>query len=488
MRLKAQNLDCMTTSEMEAIIEYAIRILDEVGMKIESKAMCEHLAAHGARWDGEFRVHFPRKLIQEHLANGRRPAGRPPQPEYRSGGGISGYPIRYFDPHQCKVVRHTARTVADLTRLADFMPNIDGIGSVGVPDDIPPLLRPFWMRLLTWRYAGQTLSNSYVIWDAKLCPHILEFVQAVAEMEPQQGGMERWLRAHNYLISPLTYSHSEAEQFVWFWSRGHRCDIGNLLSIGGSTPVTLAGAVGMGLAEAIALSVLHKAFYGDKGLHLHSSMSPLDMRSGYMPYGRPEQILTSIASAQICEYLGTDDAPAIHGGTAAKGADIECGLNKGFVAAMQIAMFGDIRFNYGLHSTDEVTDPRQVVIENEFVNMLKRMQKGFEVSERTLPLDVVKEVGPGGTFLDHPHTMDNFRDELWRPELFSGMSWEAFAGGGSEGILERARLKVLHILETYHPRGIKEQTEDKLLGLIDRYAEKLGISDYKRPALSGPTT
>ncbi|MFB3891712.1 MAG: trimethylamine methyltransferase family protein [Phycisphaerae bacterium] len=481
MRIRTHAVECMEESEIKAIVEYAIRILDEVGMKIESTKMCEHLAATGARWDGEFRVHFPRKLIEEHLTKERRPKDRPPQPAWRSSGGISGYPIRYFDPHQEKVVMHTARTVADLTRVADFVPNIDGIGSVGVPSDIPPLLQPFWMRLLTWRYAGQTLSNSYVLWDPRLCPYILEFVQAVAEMEPQQGGMERWLRANNYMISPLHYARAEAEEFVWFWSRGWRCTFGNLLSIGAAAPVTLAGAIGMGLAESMAISFIMNAFYGDKGLYLHTGMAPLDMRTGYMPYGRPEQMLTSIAAAQICDYLGTDDAYHVHGGTAAKMVDVECGLNKGFAAAMQLATFGDVSWNYGIHSTDEVTDPRLVIIENEFVEMIKRVQRGFEVSPATLPIDVVKEVGPGGSFLDHPHTMEHFRDELWMPELFNGVYYEGWLASGGQSILEKARIKVLDILDSYHPRGIKQETEDRLLSLIDKYARELGIGEYKRP-------
>ncbi len=481
MRIVPQKTQCLDGREIKAIVEFAIRILDEVGLKIESARMCEHLAAHGAKWDGEFRVLLPRKLIEEHLTSQRRPKDRPPQPAWRSSGGISGYPIRYFDPHLQKVVRHTARTVADLTRVADFVENIDGIGSVGVPDDIPPLLRPLWMRFLTWRYAGQTLSNSYGLWDPRLCPYILEFVQAVAAMEPQQGGMERWLRAHNYMISPLHYARAEAEEFVWFWSRGWRCDVGNLLSIGGAAPVTLAGAIGMGLAEAMALSFLHKAFYGDKGLYLHSGMAPLDMRTGYMPYGRPEQMLTSIAACQICDYLRTDDAYHVGAGTAAKMVDVECGLNKGFEAALQLALFGDVSWGYGLHSTDEVTDPRLVIIENEFVEMIKRVQRGFEVSPATLPIEAVKEVGPGGSFLDHQHTLEHFRDELWMPELFSGVYYEGWLASGGQSILEKARKKVLDILDSYHPRGIKQETEAKLLGLIDKYAKELGIGEYKRP-------
>jgi hypothetical protein len=36
-------------------------------------------------------------------------------------------------------------------------------------------------------------------------------------------------------------------------------------------------------------------------------------------------------------------------------------------------------------------------------------------------------------------------------------------------------------METYHPRGIRPETEEKLIGLMDKCAKELGISEYKRP-------
>ncbi|HUU42397.1 MAG TPA: trimethylamine methyltransferase family protein, partial [Planctomycetota bacterium] len=107
----------------------------------------------------------------------------------------------------------------------------------------------------------------------------------------------------------------------------------------------------------------------------------------------------------------------------------------------------------------------------------------FEVSERTLPLDVVKEVGPGGTFLAHPHTLEHFRDEFWTPTLFAGENYEAWAHGSRDTLLDKARRKVLDILETHHPRGMKASTEETLLDLIDRFAKDLDITDYQRPEL-----
>ena len=43
--------------------------------------------------------------------------------------------------------------------------------------------------------------------------------------------------------------------------------------------------------------------------------------------------------------------------------------------------------------------------------MVKRFLSGIQVDEETLALDVIKEVGPGGNFLAHEHTVKHFRKE-----------------------------------------------------------------------------
>jgi len=488
MRFAARRVDFLDEREITDIIDYALRILDEVGMRIENERMCERLAQAGADWDRDFGVKFPRKLVETHIEAER--SHEPVPDDFYCEGGISSYPMRWLDPVDLQVKPQTARSVVDITRLCDALENIHGIGSVGVPSDIPPLLRPFWMRFLCWRYADETLANSYVIWDKRLCPYILEFVQAMIEAEPDRpsgsrrgGGMERYFRANNYLISPLRYCQEEAEQFMWFHDHGARCTIGNLISIGGTAPVTIAGAIGLGLAETLGISLIMKTFYGDRGLSLYSGPAPLDMRSGVMPYGRPEETLAKLAMTQVAASLGAPSRGAVAGGTCSKATDFEAGLTMGAGGALDVALLGKLNVRFGPLSTDEVHDPRLIVIQDEWAEGLKRLARGFEVSADTLPLDVVKEVGPGGTFLSHPHTLEHFRSELWTPELFSGENYEAWAHGSRDTILEKARQKVLDILETHHPRGMKEKTEQKLLTLIDRFAADLGINDYTRPEL-----
>ncbi|MEM3038753.1 MAG: trimethylamine methyltransferase family protein, partial [Thermoplasmata archaeon] len=45
-------------------------------------------------------------------------------------------------------------------------------------------------------------------------------------------------------------------------------------------------------------------------------------------------------------------------------------------------------------------------------------------SEETAALDVIKEVGQGGTFLTNPHTMRNFKKELYFRDK-KKLAWEA---------------------------------------------------------------
>ena len=58
------------------------------------------------------------------------------------------------------------------------------------------------------------------------------------------------------------------------------------------------------------------------------------------------------------------------------------------------------------------------------------------------------EVGPGGHFLDHDHTYDRFKTEIWRPKLIDRQNWENWTAAGSKTYRQRVHERVIEILET----------------------------------------
>jgi trimethylamine--corrinoid protein Co-methyltransferase len=64
-----------------------------------------------------------------------------------------------------------------------------------------------------------------------------------------------------------------------------------------------------------------------------------------------------------------------------------------------------------------------------------------------MALDVMNDVGPGGHYLEHDHTYERFRTEIWRPKLVDRQNYEAWVAGGSTRYGQRVNQRVKEILE-----------------------------------------
>ena len=62
-------------------------------------------------------------------------------------------------------------------------------------------------------------------------------------------------------------------------------------------------------------------------------------------------------------------------------------------------------------------DFAKAVIDDEIALMLKRIQRGLEFSEANMALDLIAKVGPGGMFMDHPHTLERMKTAAFLPDV-----------------------------------------------------------------------
>ena len=101
----------------------------------------------------------------------------------------------------------------------------------------------------------------------------------------------------------------------------------------------------------------------------------------------------------------------------------------------------------------------------EQVRWIRRFLEGLEVSDETLAMDVICEVGPAGQFLDKQHTVDHLRDHMWKPLALDHEGYDAWESSGSKDYAARARARVAEVLETHRVAPLDDATASRLRGL-----------------------
>jgi trimethylamine--corrinoid protein Co-methyltransferase len=104
----------------------------------------------------------------------------------------------------------------------------------------------------------------------------------------------------------------------------------------------------------------------------------------------------------------------------------------------------------------------QLVLGDEIIGMVKRFMRGVEFSSQQIARDLVSQVGPGGEFLSQNHTLENFKNELWQPSVFTRQTMEAWREDGEKDTMKRTREKIHRILETHTPQRLPDVVVDNL--------------------------
>jgi trimethylamine--corrinoid protein Co-methyltransferase len=453
----------LDSREEEAIHRNVLRILDEVGFRVENEALLARLADVGGRVDRQRSLaKFPPELVERFLDESEPFAWDEVTPAVSASADV--YLGAYLDPLSDQFVPWDLDRLRSYVKLAHYLEHVSVGGLLGCPlADVPKAVHPLHQRYLCWKL-GLGVGGS--LWDVGLAPYLLEMGEVMAAATGRDT--RDFFSGAVYLQSPLQFGRAEAEQYVWFADRGYRVGVGLMMSCGGTGPATLAGAVSLQLAELICLHILQRAYWGDRHLHLYCSLTPLDMQRGMYPYGRSERPLAALAMAQMARRYRASFAG--HGGHSdAKRPSHEAGAQKVLTCLPLLMASGRAHVAAGLLSVDEVFSPIQMILDDELTAALQRFARGFEITDDTLAFDEISAVGPGGCFTQTDHTLRHFRGEHWQPALWSREMRRAWQQAGARTDVERAR-EVYRDLMTRPdlPPQIDDETERALLAVIRR--------------------
>ena len=104
-----------------------------------------------------------------------------------------------------------------------------------------------------------------------------------------------------------------------------------------------------------------------------------------------------------------------------------------------------------------------IVIMDEVIDQIRRIQKGIEINEDHLAVEVIGQGGRQGQFLTQPHTLKHLRTTQWRPTLLSRKGYEKWSAEGKTSLMDRAHERLNQILASHTANPI----DLKMAGTID---------------------
>jgi trimethylamine--corrinoid protein Co-methyltransferase len=117
----------------------------------------------------------------------------------------------------------------------------------------------------------------------------------------------------------------------------------------------------------------------------------------------------------------------------------------------------------------------QLLVDAEIVRMIRRIMQGIAVDHSTLALDVIKSVGPGGTYLGQRHTMQYMRKESSQAKLIDRKMYDNWERSGKKDMAQRANEEALEILKNHRPIPLPESAAKEIRAIIEEAEYEAGI-------------
>ena len=467
-----QRYQLISQSELEQIHENSLRIMAEVGIVMPDDYSKELLKKHGATVDGDI-VRFPRTLVEEAIRNSPSSYtiyGRDGSKNVEINCERTAYAGPYGSPFVTDLDRgRRSGTMSDfieIVKICDKLANIDIQSHISCePTDIPVEKRPLSMVFETMKYSGKPLMGSvYGYENAKRCIELA----SIPFGGPEAIRNKPVIASIPCTLTPLSYDNRQLEAIRAYAEMGQPQLVNSLSIAGMTTPATLAGLVSVQNAEVLAGIVLAQCINPGTPIVYSASGSCGDMSACLLTIGAPEDAVVSLLNGQLAKYY---QIPCRISGALSdsKMMDSQAAYESAITLMMaQMAGGNFILHAAGIIETYNCTSYEKLIVDNEIIGNLKRIDQGVTVDEDTLAFDVIQDVGHQGTYLVEDHTLEHFREEFYRPTLSDRRAYTQWVANGSQSAEQRANAKWKEILANYGESTLPAEVEKEMR----RYMEK----------------
>nr|WP_174822268.1 trimethylamine methyltransferase family protein [Ruegeria arenilitoris] len=454
--------------------ETALRTLEELGVKVLLPEARRLFAAAGARVDEDSEMVFiGRDLVEAAVASA------PKSIACRAGARHRDFTLELGSlvfqpgagaPNATDLERGrrpaSGQDYLEFLKLTHHFDVFQMISPQVEPQDVPTHLRHYFTT-----QAQMELTDKFPFFFSRGTPQVMDCFQMLAVARGLSDD-EFHAHPHCYTIintnSPRTLDIPMAQGLIDFARHGQVSIITPFTLMGAMAPITVAGAITLSHAEALAALTLTQLAKAGAPVCYGTFTSNVDMKSGAPAFGTPSHFQASLAAGQLARHLGLPWRSAA--GSASNANDVQAANENQFglwgclMAGATVIIHSAGWLEGGLTVSFE-----KLVCDAEVLNMVAELCAGAQAGQAEIGFDTaLREVEPGGHFFAASQTMERYTTEFYEPHLHDYANFGTWTERGSVDANHRATAVWRDILNNFEPPAQDQPGLDAMRDFIAR--------------------
>jgi len=456
--------------DLPRIHEASIDLLENTGIIFEHEEVLEIFKSHGAKVKGKT-VFIPRAMVEK--AMDQTPAvyrhtARNKQQSVTIGDGIAPHPNLgsvFCEDMEKGKRRGVLEDYANFQKLSQASDLVKLTGAIPVaPSDVQPSEQALYMIYETIKHTDKPFIG--ISTNAKKAEESLAMVEMVFG--------ETYLKDHHCVgvsttaLSPLKFGTHTLDSIIAYAKKNQPVYIIPSAMAGVTSPMTLFGSIIQQNTEILAgMTLIQLINPGGPGVYCPAS-TMADLRTAICIYAPPENFLINSTCLQMAIDFYKVPTRIMAGMTDSKEVDVQAGYE-----TMQNMLMGFLSGGHMVEQVFGVLDAimtisyEKFIIDEEMMNRVIRICDGVDTSDSEMSLDVMKEVGPGGSYLSHPDTFKRFKNQ-WLPTVSCWTSFDKWETSGKQSVMERANKKYKEILGNRSEMMISKDLDRDLMAFMKK--------------------
>jgi len=469
IRISDRGSGRLSPEQCQKLHNASLEILARTGVRLYHQEAVELLKKAGASVSEGNRVRIPSGLVEKAFSTVPKQItlhDRHGEPtlfleDYRCYYGPGSDCLNIIDHRTGERRKPVLQDVVEAITVCDALPHIDFVMSMFLPSDVEAMVSDRLQMEVMLKTTTKPIV--FVTNEFSGCVDAVEMAEAVA------GGAEAlqsrpFVACYINVTTGLIHNEDALQKLLFMAEKGLPAMYVPIVIGGLSGPVTPPGSmalINVGMLVGLVLSQLKRE--GAPFIVPGWGSEGLDMKTLVSPYCSPNP--RGLAHAMAHYY----NLPSfgLGGCSESKQVDQQAAAEAALTLMAETLGGANLIHDLGYLESGLTGSLAQLVLCDEIVGWVKHFVAPVEVSDETLALDLIDEIGPDGQFLDTEHTMAHFR-EHWYPTVFDRHNYDRWQAAGCKSLAEQAAERVSKILAEHQPEPLPEDIARKVKAIVQR--------------------